>query len=67
MKPHSVALSNPLVAAYAPVALRTLLCLALLYVERLEASLIDDGKITFRQVWNFIHGDGMTFNYGERV
>ena len=27
----------------------------------------DDAQITFRQVWNFISGDGITFNYSERV
>ena len=27
----------------------------------------DDAQITFRQIWNFISGDGITFNFGERV
>ena len=27
----------------------------------------DDAQITFRQVWNFISGDGITFNFAERV
>ena len=27
----------------------------------------DDAQITFRQVWNFINGDGITFNFNERV
>ena len=59
-------LAQPL-AAYGPWCIRALLLLALLYVAALEAWLVDDAKITFRQVWNFIHGDGMTYNFGERV
>ena len=27
----------------------------------------DDAQITFRQVWNFINGDGITFNFQDRV
>ena len=47
--------------------IRVLLCLALLYVAVATAWVGDDAQITFRQVWNFIHGDGITFNYGQRV
>ena len=32
-----------------------------------SAWLGDDAQITFRQVWNFISGDGITFNFAERV
>ena len=55
------------VAGWGPWCLRVLLCLAVLYVAVMLAWVGDDAQITFRQVWNFIHGDGMTFNHGERV
>ena len=57
----------PAAGRNAAFGLRVLLVFALLFVAMLEAWLIDDAKITFRQVWNFISGDGMTFNFGERV
>ena len=60
-------LEKPRLTRLAASGIRLGLCLALLFVATLEAWLIDDAKITFRQVWNFIHGDGMTFHYGERV
>ena len=52
---------------YAPHCIRLLLCMAALYVAVVTAWVGDDIQITFRQVWNFVHGDGLTFNYGERV
>ena len=39
----------------------------LLYVVSITAWIGDDAQITFRQVWNFINGDGITFNFSERV
>ena len=37
------------------------------YVFLANAWLGDDAYITFRVVWNFIHGYGLTFNPDERV
>jgi arabinofuranosyltransferase len=37
------------------------------YVFLANAWLGDDAYITFRVVWNFIHGYGITFNPDERV
>ena len=59
--------NQPFAAAISTYGLRALLLLALLYVAVTTAWVGDDAQITFRQVWNFIHGDGMTFNYGDRV
>ena len=53
--------------AYAPHALRAALVLVALYIAVITAWVGDDAQITFRQAWNFIHGDGITFNYGERA
>ena len=39
----------------------------LTYTMLITAWIGDDAQITFRQVWNFISGDGITFNYSERV
>ena len=41
--------------------------LFLVYLVVITAWIGDDAQITFRQVWNFINGDGITFNIGERV
>ena len=41
--------------------------LFVLYLVVLTAWIGDDSQLTFRQVWNFINGDGITFNIGERV
>ena len=38
-----------------------------LYTALITAWISDDAQITFRQVWNFISGDGITFNFNERV
>ena len=38
-----------------------------LYTFFITCWLGDDALITFRQVWNFVHGHGMTFNFEERV
>ena len=39
----------------------------LLYTVLINAWVGDDAQITFRQVWNFLSGDGITFNYMQRV
>lgn len=46
---------------------RYALFLVFAYVALMTAWLSDDSLITLRQVWNFVHGDGLTFNFGERV
>ena len=38
-----------------------------LYLVILMAWIGDDAQLTFRQIWNFINGDGITYNIGERV
>ena len=43
-------------------------CLLLFtYVFLANAWMGDDAYITFRSVWNFVHGYGLTFNPDERV
>ena len=44
-----------------------LLVLVVLWTGVMTAWVSDDAQITFRQVWNWVNGDGITFNYGERV
>ena len=39
----------------------------LLYIALITSWISDDAQITFRQVLNFINGDGIVFNFGERV
>ena len=41
--------------------------LLVFYTTLVNAWIGDDAQITFRQVWNFISGDGITFNIAERV
>jgi arabinofuranosyltransferase len=43
------------------------LFLAFTYVFLANAWIGDDAYITFRVVWNFVHGYGLTFNPDERV
>ena len=38
-----------------------------LYLVIISAWIGDDALLTFRQIWNFINGDGITFNIAERV
>ena len=47
--------------------LRLVFILALTYTILITAWIGDDAQITFRQIWNFINGDGITFNFNERV
>ena len=49
------------------IAIRILFFFALSYTILITAWIGDDAQITFRQVWNFISGDGITFNFDERV
>ena len=46
---------------------RVIFLIALTYTILITAWIGDDAQITFRQVWNFIHGDGILFNFGTRV
>ena len=41
--------------------------IALIYIALITCWISDDAQITFRQILNFINGDGITFNFGERV
>ena len=45
----------------------TLVLVLVFYTTLVNAWIGDDAQITFRQVWNFISGDGITFNISERV
>ena len=47
--------------------MRVLIVLGILYVALITGWVSDDARITLRQVWNFINGDGMTINVGTRV
>ena len=49
------------------VGLKIFFVLFFVYLVLLMAWLGDDAQITFRQIWNFIHGNGITYNIGERV
>lgn len=46
---------------------RIIFLIALTYTILVTAWIGDDAQITFRQVWNFIQGDGILFNFGTRV
>ena len=64
-------IKNQLVVAniYSPLILSTrILFLGLItYTILIMAWVGDDSQITIRQIWNFINGDGITFNFTERV
>lgn len=49
------------------IATRYFIVFLVLYTALITAWISDDAQITFRQVWNFISGDGITFNFNERV
>ena len=49
------------------IALRVIGVMLFLYVALITSWISDDAQITFRQVLNFISGDGIVFNFGERV
>jgi len=59
-KPGTFPPATRLLLAAAPVLLFGWIALA-------TAWLSDDSLISLRQVWNFINGGGLTWNYGERV
>ena len=46
---------------------RILFVCLILYTMLVMAWVGDDAQITIRQIWNFIQGDGITFNFAERV
>ena len=46
---------------------RILLLIFFIYTVLQSAWIGDDARITFRQVWNLVNNDGITFNFGERV
>ena len=48
-------------------AIRIFLVAVFSYLFLANAWLGDDAYITFRVVWNFVHGYGLVFNPGERV
>ena len=50
-----------------PIVTRIFFVVVILYTALITAWVGDDAQITFRIVWNFINGDGITFNFGERV
>ena len=50
-----------------PGLIRAALLLVFTYIYLANAWVGDDAYITFRSVWNFIHGFGLTFNPDERV
>ena len=41
--------------------------LLFVYIALITAWVSDDAMISFRQILNFISGDGIVFNFGERV
>ena len=49
------------------VALRVIGTLLILYIALITSWISDDAQITFRQILNFLSGDGIVFNFGERV
>ena len=57
------------VKLYTPLILgtRILFIGVIFYTILIMAWVGDDSQITIRQIWNFINGDGITFNVGERV
>ena len=40
---------------------------AVMHARSYSGEIIDDAFITFRYSWNLVHGNGLTFNPGERV
>ena len=49
------------------LVLRVIGVLLFLYIGLITSWISDDAQITFRQILNFISGDGIVFNFGERV
>ena len=48
-------------------SLKVLILLLSLYTVLLTCWIGDDALITLKQVWNFINGEGITFNFDQRV
>ena len=49
------------------VSIRVIGVLLLAYIAFITSWISDDAMISFRQILNFISGDGIVFNFGERV
>ena len=49
------------------LVLRVFGVLLVLYIALITSWISDDAQITFRQILNFLSGDGIVFNFGERV
>ena len=49
------------------VGLKIFFGIFLIYLVLITAWIGDDAQQTFRQIWNLIHGDEITYNIGERV
>ena len=58
--------SSTVLANYLKI-LNFIVATLIIYTILVNAWIGDDAQITFRQVWNFISGDGLTFNFAERV
>ena len=49
------------------IYLKLLFLVLFLYTALITAWIGDDAQITFRQIWNFINGDGITYNFDVKV
>ena len=49
------------------LVLRVFGVLLVCYIALISSWISDDAQITFRQILNFLNGDGIVFNFGERV
>ena len=49
------------------IVVRIIGVLLFAYIALITAWISDDAMISFRQILNFISGEGIVFNYGERV
>ncbi len=65
--PASSVLPDSTTASSVPRLTRAVLLVLFSYVFLANAWMGDDAYITFRVIWNFVHGHGLTFNPDERV
>ena len=49
------------------IIIRLIAISIILYIALVTSWISDDAQITFRQILNFISGDGISFQYGDRV
>ncbi len=54
-------------AALSAGAVAAIAAFAIVHSRKYAGATIDDAFITFRYAWNLVHGNGFTFNPGERV